>query len=210
MMLSGRTILSETDRPSDDGSLFIAPAPDAEAIRKSNAASVDLRLGRWFLAFRQTRTKSVPLVIDEETHTSPNRTAQHFVQFGTSYILHPGAFVLGSTLEWLSLPGDLAGYVTGKSSLGRHGLVIETAAGIHPYFSGCLTLELANVGEVPLEIFPGMPICQIFFHRVEGKSTETPHIRGSQFSGSRRPKLQTPKADDTFNRLRASSKQPDV
>jgi dCTP deaminase len=76
---------------------------------------------------------------------------QHFVPFGQKFVLHPGRFALGSTLEWLRLPATMSGYVTGKSSLGRHGLIIETAAGIHPSFSGCLTLELANVGEVPLE-----------------------------------------------------------
>src|SRR3546814_13637367 len=99
--------------------------------------------------------------------------------FGSNYVLHPGRFVLGVTLEWLRLPASLSGYVTGKSSLGRHGLVIETAAGIHPQFSGCLTLELATVGEVPLEIYPGMPICQIFLHRTQAGEEREP----DRFSG---------------------------
>src|SRR3546814_3010458 len=107
------------------------------------------------------------------------------------YVLHPGRFVLGVTLEWLRLPASLSGYVTGKSSLGRHGLVIETAAGIHPQFSGCLTLELANVGEVPLEIYPGMPICQIFLHRTQAGEEREP----DRFSGRRKPMLSPPQAD---------------
>ena len=113
-------------------------------------------------------------------------------------MLHPGRFVLGVTLEWLRLPSTMSGYVTGKSSLGRHGLIIETAAGIHPGFSGCLTLELANIGEVPLEIYPGMAICQIFLHRLEA----TQHTGEGQFSGSRKPILSSPKTDSVFEKIR--------
>jgi dCTP deaminase len=98
----------------------------------------------------------------------------------------------------LRLPGCLSGYVTGKSSLGRHGLVIETAAGIHPHFSGCLTLELANVGEVPLEIYPGMEVCQIFLHRI----TPCEASAMGHFSGRRKPALPPPRADDIFQKLR--------
>ena len=126
------------------------------------------------------------------------RTTEHFVPFGKNFVLHPGRFVLGVTLEWLTLPRTLSGYVSGKSSLGRHGLVIETAAGLHPGFSGCLTLELANVGEVPVAISPGMEICQIFLHQVEH------HDCGDvgTFSGQRKPAISLPKRDEVFDRLR--------
>lgn len=109
--------------------------------------------------------------------------------------------MLGATLEWLSLPDWLSSYVTGKSSLGRHGLVIETAAGIHPCFSGCLTLELANVGEVPLEIYPGMQVCQIFLHRTTKHKGSEP----GKFVGSRKPVLPEPEADDIFKKLSSPS-----
>jgi dCTP deaminase len=127
------------------------------------------------------------------------KTNEHFVRFGKNFVLHPGRFVLGVTLEWLSLPRTLSGYVSGKSSLGRHGLVIETAAGLHPGFSGCLTLELANVGEVPVAISPGMEICQIFLHNVDACESDD---RGA-FSGQRKPALSLPKQDETFDMLRA-------
>src|SRR3546814_855492 len=71
------------------------------------------------------------------------------------------------------------------------------SAGIHPQFSGCLTLELANVGEVPLEIYTGMPICQIFLHRTQAGEEREP----DRFSGRRKPMLSPPKADETFMRL---------
>lgn len=200
-MLSAEQIIDSFGAEADER-LTIVPAPDEAVLSERGATSIDLRLGRWFRSFRQTSTKSVSLVAlspDEQkgaAHESP--TKQHFVPFGSSYVLHPGRFVLGVTLEWLQLPRTLSGYVTGKSSLGRHGLVIETAAGLHPMFSGCLTLELANVGEVPLEIYPGMNVCQIFLHRTVRCDAEN---RG-EFSGRRKPTLKAPSFDPVFDRLR--------
>lgn len=203
-MLSSNEILTALDADVDAAErLTVVPCPDREAIRQREATSIDLRLGRWFRSFRQTQTRSVSLVAqaggglrDGTAEKSP--TKQHFVPFGDHYVLHPGRFVLGVTLEWLQIPPCFSGYVTGKSSLGRHGLVIETAAGIHPSFSGCLTLELANVGEVPLQIYPGMTICQIFLHRTE------PGRGGNlgDFSGRRKPILKSPPFDPIFHKLR--------
>lgn len=186
----------------DEQRLTVVPRPDLTDLQGRGGTSIDLRLGRWFRSFKQTRTKSVALSgldNDDSMHESESsRTKQYFVPFGDSYVLHPGRFVLGVTLEWLRLPPGLSGYITGKSSLGRHGLVIETAAGLHPHFSGCLTLELANVGEVPLEISPGMKICQIFLHQV----TPSAHSSLGTFSGRRKPSLSSPRADDILRKLR--------
>jgi len=197
-MLNSPEIVAALNDPGPRG-LTIVPRPNPEALLARGGTSVDLRLGRWFRSFRQTRVESVSLVGSDPAHRvkSLGRARQHFVPFGDKYVLHPGRFVLGVTLEWLRLPAWISGYVTGKSSLGRHGLVIETAAGIHPRFSGCLTLELANIGEVPLEIHPGMLICQVFLHR-------TAEYTGAQLGGlfgSRKPILSEPSADETFRRL---------
>ena len=183
--------------------LTVVPTPNLDTLRSRGATSIDLRLGRWFKSFKQTRVESVSLAPTSPDPSSnqrdgSSRTRQHFVPFRDRFVLHPGRFVLGATLEWLRLPSTMSGYVTGMSSLGRHGLIIETAAGIHPGFSGCLTLELANIGEVPLSIYPGMQICQVFFHRIEGHISEDP----GSFSGTRKPMLQPPKVDPTFERLR--------
>lgn len=200
-MLSAEQIIEALGGEGDER-LTVVPAPDIEALGNRGATSIDLRLGRWFRSFKQTSTKSVSLVAlpaDERSGAAQESpTKQHFVPFGSSYVLHPGRFVLGVTLEWLHLPRTISGYVTGKSSLGRHGLVIETAAGLHPMFSGCLTLELANVGEVPLEIYPGMNICQIFLHRTVRCEAEN---RG-EFSGRRKPMLKSPSVDPIFDRLK--------
>jgi dCTP deaminase len=187
----------------DPSRLSITPAPDLREIRARGGTSIDLRLGRWFRSFKQSQNSSVPLSIrtkggKELAHIEASRTKQHFIPFGDQFVLHPGRFVLGVTLEWLRLPMTLSGYVTGKSALGRHGLVIETAAGIHPGFSGCLTLELANVGEVPIEISPGMKICQIFLHPVAATKRSS---KSGGMAGQRKPSLPTPKPDRTFDRI---------
>jgi dCTP deaminase len=114
-------------------------------------------------------------------------TSKYYVPFTRKYILHPRTFVLGITMEWIRIPGDCAAYVVGKSSWGRRGLIIATAAGVHSGFSGCLTLEMTNLGEIPVEIAPGMQICQLFLHKVE---TATPSGNSqSNFAGRRMPNL---------------------
>jgi dCTP deaminase len=200
-LLSAEQIV-DAFRADPEDRLTVVPAPDEAILLERGATSIDLRLGRWFRSFRQTSTKSVSLVAlppgERAGAAQESPTKQHFVPFGGSYVLHPGRFVLGVTLEWLHLPRSMSGYVTGKSSLGRHGLVIETAAGLHPMFSGCLTLELANVGEVPLEIYPGMEICQIFLHRTPACGAKN----GGRFSGRRKPMLKAPSSDAIFDRLK--------
>lgn len=206
--------------PGHNDRLAIVPRPDAQALKARGGTSVDLRLGRWFRSFKPSKSSEAKLWLEPQVEMTPQcaedehclpaerqwaplardavRTNEHFVRFGANFVLHPGRFVLGVTMEWLSLPRTLSGYVSGKSSLGRHGLVIETAAGIHPGFSGCLTLELANVGEVPVAISPGMEICQIFLHQI------APHASDDlgTFSGQRKPAISLPKRDAIFDRLR--------
>jgi dCTP deaminase len=192
-MLSAKEILGWLDN-SDATKLGVVPAPTQAEILDRSATSLDLRLGRWFRSFKQTHTPSFSLAPGSAESL---KTKQHFIQFGRPFVIHPGSFVLGATLEWLSLPSGLSAYVTGKSTLGRHGLIIETAAGIHPGFSGCLTLELGNVGEIPLEIYPGMKICQVFFHEVDAAADKQSGIA----SGSRKPILPKQSQDHIFQKL---------
>lgn len=202
-MLNCEEIARRLDMPADDARrISIVPKPDVATIKKRGGTSIDLRLGRWFRSFKQSKSSHYSLWVDDLAAGSGQQTQlktnEHFVRFGSTFILHPGRFVLGVTMEWLALPNSISGYVTGKSSLGRHGLVIETAAGLHPNFSGCLTLELANVGEVPLAISPGMEICQIFLHQIEAGSQADP----GTFSGQRKPTVSLGKPDPIFTRLR--------
>lgn len=209
--------------PGHADRLAIVPQPDEKLLKARGGTSVDLRLGRWFRSFKPSKSSEAKLWLEQpldlpspttdrsnglpsERQWAPPardamRTNEHFVRFGDNFVLHPGRFVLGVTMEWLSLPRTLSGYVSGKSSLGRHGLVIETAAGLHPGFSGCLTLELANVGEVPVAISPGMEICQIFLHQI----VEHPSDDLGAFSGRRKPAISLPKRDPIFDRLRGAT-----
>ena len=85
--------------------------------------------------------------------------------------------MLGETLEWVHLPKDLVAFVIGKSTWGRDGLIIATAIGVHPNFSGILTLEISNVGEIPIYLYPGLAIAQLFLASVEsvaGSSAPVP------------------------------------
>lgn len=176
--------------------LVIIPTQDLVKLRKSGSASIDLRLGCWFLILRRARTSFLEI----NSGTSELQIGKRlYVRFGDKYYLHPGSFVLGSTLEWLRLPSNLGAYITGMSRWGRRGLIIATAAGIHPGFRGCLTLELCNVGEIPIEIEPGMPICQVFFHRLE--DTDSDNVDQSQFLCGRRPSLGEVKRDTFVNML---------
>lgn len=190
--------LLERHEPQGDP-LAISPCPDLEELRTSGAGSIDLRLGSWFLMLRHSRTSVLDVGEEISQLTAEALTKSHFVPFGEKFILHPRSFVLGSTLEWLRMPKDFAGYVTSRSSWGRRGLIIATATGVHPGFAGCLTLELFNAGEIPIALYPGMAICQFFIHKVE---THTEHKDQSSLACWRKPTLPAIKPDKFAERLR--------
>lgn len=180
--------------------LVVTPLPDLTALRRHGGnSSVDLRLGTWFVAPRPGATPVLAIPPRSGERESGRFTKTIFVSLGRPFILHPQNFVLASTLEWIRLPAGLAGSVVGKSSWGRRGLVIATATSVHPRFSGCLTLELGNIGEVPIEVSPGMLICQLVLQEVDAASVQPGH---SQFMGYRRPVLGDPPVDEGFELMR--------
>ena len=195
---------SEAEEDKKDP-LVITPEPPLEDLKNSGAASIDLRLGTWFLAMRESRMSVLNVARPEADKLSESHlTRKHYVPFGDDFILHPQRFVLGVTLEWLRMPRNLAGYLVGRSSWGRRGLIIATAAGVHPGFAGCLTLELSNLGQVPIAITPGLHICQLFLHQVRCKSSE---IDKSCFAGMRRPTLGKIELDDLTRRLTGAHRE---
>jgi dCTP deaminase len=188
--------LREGLKPDARDPLVITPTPsDLVALEEKGSASIDIRLGTWFMTLRQARMTHLAV---NSPGTQSQLTKTQYVPFGSEYYLHPQGFVLGVTLEWLRLPTDLAAYVIGKSGWGRRGLIIATATGVHPGFKGCLTLELSNVGELPIAIKPGMKICQLFFHTME---TKTSAIDKSGFGGRRRPILGKIEPDSIAEKL---------
>ncbi|MEI6623587.1 MAG: dCTP deaminase [Actinomycetes bacterium] len=159
MILSDGTIR----RLLANGELIIEPIEPAQI----QPASVDVRLGNEFLVFRNHTCE----VIDP--YQKPSDLMEKVaVEPGNAFVLHPGEFVLGTTLEVIGLPDDLVARVEGKSSLGRLGLLIHATAGfVDPLFRGQVTLELSNVATLPIKLWPGMRIGQFSFHKID-KSVE--------------------------------------
>lgn len=126
--------------------------------------SLDVHLGNWFVVARRTRLRSVRLDrLSEERMLMTLGREEVFVHTDSSFLIHPGDFVLGCTLEFIALPGDLMAFVEGRSGLGRMGLIVATATPVAPGFHGVVVLELANTGTVPLEVVPGMSVAQLVF-----------------------------------------------
>jgi len=123
---------------------------------------VDLHLDRRFRVFRNSRYPFIDVRVDQ-----PDMTELVEIAGDEPFILHPGEFVLGSTLERVGLPDDLVARLDGKSSLGRLGLLIHSTAGfVDPGWEGNLTLELSNVANLPITLYDGMKIGQISFQRL--------------------------------------------
>ena len=183
--------------------LIIAPTPNLDELEKSGSASVDLRLGTWFLMLRHARSPILDVAKEGEPEPNASSLAKmHYVPLGEQFVLHPTSFVLAVTLEWIRMSKKLGGYVTSKSSWGRRGLIIATATGVHPGFTGCLTLELRNVGEMPIALYPGMTICQFFLHTAE---TESVAVDASKYVVKRRPVLGSISFDAIAQKLRKNS-----
>ena len=176
-------ILSDRDIRADiaSGRIVIDPyTPDAV-----QPSSVDLHIDRRFRVFRNTRYPFIDVRVDQ-----PDLTELVEIVDDEPFILHPGEFVLGSTLERVALPDNLVARLEGKSSLGRLGLLIHSTAGyVDPGWDGNLTLELSNVANLPITLYHGMKIGQISFQRLSspveiGYGDER---LGSKYRGQRDP-----------------------
>ena len=148
-------------------------------------SSVDVRLDGLFRVFNNTRYTHIDPAQRQDELTTLVEPAE-----GEPFVLHPGEFVLGATLERFTLPDDLAGRLEGKSSLGRLGLLTHSTAGfIDPGFSGHITLELSNVANLPITLWPGMKIGQLCLLRLTSPA-ESPYgsaAAGSKYQGQRGP-----------------------
>jgi dCTP deaminase len=177
VLLSDRDIKAEISA----GRVKVEPY-DAAMIQPS---SVDVRLDRFFRVFENHKYS----VIDPSIEQS-DLTREVAVEANEEFILHPGEFVLASTYEVITLPDDIAGRLEGKSSLGRLGLLTHSTAGfIDPGFSGHITLELSNVANLPVKLFPGMKIGQLCLIKLSSPA-ENPYgsaLYGSRYQGQRGP-----------------------
>src|SRR5436309_1068876 len=177
MLLSDRDIHAEVEA----GRLQLDPW-DPTLVQPS---SIDVRLDRFFRVFNNQQYTHIDPAQQQDDLTTLVEPAGD-----NPFVLHPGEFVLGSTLEVVTLPDDLAGRLEGKSSLGRLGLLTHSTAGfIDPGFTGHITLELSNVANLPITLWPGMKIGQLCLFRLTSPA-EHPYgsaIYGSRYQGQRGP-----------------------
>lgn len=177
MILSDRTLREQLAA----GRIVIDPL-DETLIQPS---SIDVRISHMFRVFRNHTAAVIDVKQDLTALTELVEIAPD-----EAFMLHPGEFVLGSTLERLAVPDDLVARIEGKSSLGRLGLLIHSTAGfIDAGFDGHITLELANVASLPITLYPGMKIGQVSFMQMTTPA-DNPYgsgAKGSKYQGQRGP-----------------------
>ncbi|MDQ0378515.1 dCTP deaminase [Amycolatopsis thermophila] len=177
MLLSDRDLRKELEA----GRLGIDPFDPAML----QPSSIDVRLDRFFRVFNNSQYTHIdPKLQQDELTSLVEKDGED------AFVLHPGEFVLASTFELVTLPDDLAGRLEGKSSLGRLGLLTHSTAGfIDPGFTGHITLELSNVANLPITLWPGMKIGQLCLFRLTSPA-ENPYgspAVGSRYQGQRGP-----------------------
>jgi len=177
------SVLSDRDIRAaiDAGRVVIRPYDPADL----QPSSIDLHLDRSFRVFRNNRYAFIDV-----RQPQPDLTELLRIENDEQFILHPGEFVLGQTLEWVELPDDLVARIEGKSSMGRLGLLIHSTAGyVDPGWRGNLTLELSNVANLPIALYFGMKIGQISFLALTS-AVERPYGSpelGSKYQGQSEP-----------------------
>lgn len=175
--MSDRDIRAEIEA----GRIGLEPL-DMELLQPS---SMDVRLDRFFRLFDNHKYAYI-----DPREEQADLTQLVEVAADEAFILHPGEFVLGSTYEYVSLPDNIAARLEGKSSLGRLGLLTHSTAGfVDPGFTGHVTLELANVSNLPIKLWPGMKVGQLCFFQLSS-ACETPYGSAkylSRYLGQRGP-----------------------
>lgn len=162
------------------GKIVIKPRPNFEEQLGSN--SIDLRLGSAFRIFDHSKYAYIDPF---KKNIGEDITREVLKSKKEPFIIQPGDFVLGTTIEYIEVPDDMVGSLEGRSSIGRLGVIIHsTAASIECGFRGNITLEIANLGKMPVALYPGMRICSISFLELTSPA-EIPYYkkRGAKYSG---------------------------
>lgn len=158
-VLSNNELWRRIESPVDP--LVLTPLLDPAQV---GASSIDVRIGHQFIVLQRSEVPHMDSSCVDELVNSLHRTQRKIrIQTKQKFVIHPQQLVLAATLEYISMPKDLAAMVEGRSSWGRLGLIIATACSVAPGFKGCITLELVNDGEVPIILRPGMRIAQLVF-----------------------------------------------
>lgn len=179
-------ILSDRDIKVALKSRHIKITPKPDFATQLGSCMIDLQLGNTFRVFNHSKT---PYLDPQDPDTLKAATAEVVIENKEAFILHPGEFVLAMTKEYIEMPDDLTGRLEGRSSIGRMGVVVHsTAANIECGFRGNITLELANMGRIPVMLYPGMRICSLSFEELTSPA-EVPYYKkkGAKYVGQKKP-----------------------
>ncbi|MFH1508677.1 MAG: dCTP deaminase [bacterium] len=173
-------ILSDKDikKALKSGRIKMTPAPDLKSALSTG--SLDMKLGNVFRVYNHTQKSSIDV---SDPASFKDLTSEIVIEKNKGFIVHPHDFVLGVTKEAIELPNDLSVRIDGRSSLGRIGIIVHSTAGhVDAGFKGNLTLEITNIGVMPVILRPGMRICQIVFEMMSS-AVETPYTKrlGSKY-----------------------------
>lgn len=180
MILSDRDI----EKALREEMIVVRPRPDRKT--QLGSSSLDLRLGYHFRVFRH---RAVPFVDPRNPATMERMTEEVTISVRHPFVIQPREFALASVLEWIELPDHISARIDGRSSLGRLGLVIHSTAGhIDAGFRGSITLELSNVGMMPILLYPKMRVCQLVFELLTSPARR-PYGKkpGAKYAGKTRP-----------------------
>ncbi|MBU5689568.1 MAG: dCTP deaminase [Candidatus Aenigmatarchaeota archaeon] len=175
-------ILSDKDiiKALNEKRIKIEPLDIKEQVK---SVCVDLKLGNEFKLFKINHKSH----IDPSSDNIGNITESVYVKDGEYFIIHPNEFVLGVTKESIELPKDIAARIDGRSSLARMGIIVHSTAGrVDPGFSGKLTLEISNIGRLPVYIYPGMRFCSLVFELISSQ-VEKDYKKIGKYSGFTSP-----------------------
>lgn len=180
-------ILSDKDiiKHLNEGKIIINPLENPD--KQIQPSSVDLRIGSEFKGFRIIRKPCIDPMDQTDLETYME---SFYIDKGEPFIIHPGEFALATTYETVKLPHDLVARVEGRSSMGRLGITMHVTAGyIDPGFCGKITLEISNIGKMPVALYTGQRVCQIVFETMTSPS-QRPYghpDRDSKYMGQKSP-----------------------
>ncbi len=195
MILSDRDIKAEIA-----AGRVVVTSPMNDHEQNIHASSMDFRLGKYFKFYKHTQ---FPVLDPLKMDTFEGLTEMvEITEPETPFIVHPGDFVLGVTLEKVKLPDDMVARVEGRSSLGRLGIIVHSTAGfIDAGFEGTITLEITNINRIPVALYPGMRVCQLAFERMTS-AAEVPYSKkaSSKYQGQVLPEESRLTVDPEFGR----------
>lgn len=197
MILSDRDIKARITKGD-----IIVESPDNDHMPNIGASSMDLRLGRFFKIYDHTK---YPVLdpMQPETFKDVARLIE-VDEDRVPFIVQPGEFVLGVTLEKIKISDDIVARVEGRSSLGRLGIIIHSTAGfVDAGFEGTITLEITNINRMPVALYPGMRVCQLAFEEMSSPAEVPYHKKGSsKYQGQLYPEESRIANDPEFRKKR--------